>query len=117
MSAPAAPAQLLVDRDGDYTPSPTHTVVDYDAAINPIPKSRTASATTLSTTDKPRDPSPSLTTGTDTDGTGNEKSTDSAPALTQRKKWALLMVFSLGFFVDIWMYSAFCKCPGLHMRL
>jgi hypothetical protein len=33
--------------------------------------------------------------------------TDSIPPLSQRKKWSLLMVFCLGFFIDIWMYSAF----------
>ncbi|CED82297.1 Predicted transporter (major facilitator superfamily) [Phaffia rhodozyma] len=32
--------------------------------------------------------------------------------LSQRKKWSLLAVFSLGFFVDVWSYSAFFIFTG-----
>lgn len=32
--------------------------------------------------------------------------------LSQTKKWSLLAVFSLGIFIDIWMYSAFYVFTG-----
>lgn len=30
-----------------------------------------------------------------------------AQTLSQRRKWSLLLIFSLAFFIDIWSYSAF----------
>jgi hypothetical protein len=67
-------------------PSPTNTVVDYDAVI-PANKAKSVS--------------------------GSENNADLAktttrsdiPPLSQKRKWSLLMVFCLGFFIDIWMYS------------
>lgn len=62
-------------------PSPAATLVDYDACI----LSKSKSIGVPSQTDEP-------------------KKSD-IPILSQRRKWSLLMVFCLGFFIDIWMYS------------
>jgi len=37
----------------------------------------------------------------------SENSGDSIIVLSQRKKWSLLLVFCLGFFIDVWSVSAF----------
>jgi hypothetical protein len=101
-------------------PSPTQTVVDLRAILD---------AKTKDATDK----APSTSSRSDESATKSEydsqaRSDAHADAngfsaldasrthetvlppdvvLTQRKKWTLLMIFSLGFFIDIWSYSAF----------
>ena len=51
------------------------------------------------------EPSNNSTTGSGEDETPKVK-------LSQRKKWSLLAVFSLAFFIDIWSYSAFFIFTG-----
>lgn len=49
---------------------------------------------------------PFNTESTKAESTLTKTPTDTVPIkLSQRKKWALLAVFSLGFFVDVWSYS------------
>jgi len=62
-------------------PSPAATLVDYDACI------------------------PSKSNSSPADETETENKKSDSPVLSQRRKWSLLMVFCLGFFIDIWMYS------------
>lgn len=88
---------LQVPRDETLTLSPSHTVVDLDATVQPLAKPKSESG---SIADAPS-PSPATT-----------PSEDETPKLSQRKKWSLLMVFCLGFFIDIWMYSAFFVFTG-----
>lgn len=76
--------RLELDSNGHtdrLEPSPAATLVDYDACI----PSKSKSIDVPSQTDEP-------------------KKSD-IPVLSQRRKWSLLMVFCLGFFIDIWMYS------------
>lgn len=68
-------------------PSPAATLVDYDACI-------------LSKSKSPP-----------TDETKTKQS--DIPVLSQRRKWSLLMVFCLGFFIDIWMYSGMSLHPSV----
>ena len=37
----------------------------------------------------------------------DEKKGGDVPVISQRKKWSLLLVFCLGFFIDVWSSSAF----------
>jgi hypothetical protein len=80
------PATLQVgrldSRSDPLEPSPAATLVDYDACI--LSKSKSIDSPTTS---------PDANTKID------------RPVLSQRRKWSLLMVFCLGFFIDIWMYS------------
>jgi hypothetical protein len=74
--------------------SPTNTIVDSDDTPNDKPKSISAGPTKSTLPDqnnKDKD--------TDTDTNGD------VIVISQKKKWSLLMVFCLGFFIDIWMYS------------
>lgn len=77
-------------------PSPTNTVVDYDAVIS-ANKAKSNNGST----------------GSEHDAALAKSTTRSdIPPLSQRRKWSLLMVFCLGFFIDIWMYSAFFVFTG-----
>jgi hypothetical protein len=53
--------------------------------------------------------------------TEQAKTVPPLPELSQRKKWSLLALLSLGLFVDIWSYSAFYvltgKSPGIFQPL
>jgi hypothetical protein len=86
MEPTTSPATLQVgrldSRSDPLEPSPAATLVDYDACI--LSKSKSI--------DSP-------TTGPHAD------IKTKIPVLSQRRKWSLLMVFCLGFFIDIWMYS------------
>jgi len=77
--------------------SPTNTIVDSETGVaerKDKDKTGTMSAgPTQSTLPNTTD------SDTDTDTNGD------AIVLSQKKKWSLLMVFCLGFFIDIWMYS------------
>lgn len=95
--------QVQQQQEGDYTPSPSHTVVDYDATVDPIPKTLTQSSNSDSIPHPEKSAAPTLAGDVG----------DPIPVLSQRRKWALLMVFSLGFMVDILMYSAFCKSQNV----
>jgi hypothetical protein len=66
--------------------SPTATAVDLSSAGNVVAK--------------PESTSPSTTKPT------------LAQTLTQTRKWSLLAMFSLAFFIDIWSYSAFFVFTG-----
>jgi hypothetical protein len=68
--------------------SPTNTIVDSDAVTQA--KSISAGPTKSTLPDR-------SISNTDTNG--------DVIVLSQKKKWSLLMVFCLGFFIDIWMYS------------
>lgn len=68
-------------------PSPAATLVDYDACILSKSKSPPADETEIKKSD--------------------------IPVLSQRRKWSLLMVFCLGFFIDIWMYSGTYLHPSV----
>lgn len=83
-------------------PSPTHTVVDLDSTV----LNTAADKPTPAPSNKSITPS---NTGADAD---IETSASAEPKLSQRKKWSLLMVFCLGFFIDVWMYSAFFVFTG-----
>ena len=104
-------------------PSPTQTAVDLramlDAKVNdatekaPSTTSRTDRDTTKSEYDASAH-APSADAHADANGfsaldTSRTHETVLPPdvVLSQRKKWTLLMIFSLGFFIDIWSYSAF----------
>jgi hypothetical protein len=55
---------------------------------------------------KTKELQPFNTESTKAESTLTKTPTNTAPIkLSQRKKWALLAVFSLGFFVDVWSYS------------
>ena len=80
-------------------PSPGTTVCDYDALTRMAdklpetrPQSQVQSHANLSVENK---------------STSSIHSEPLATTIPQAKKWGLLAVFSLGFFVDIWSYSAF----------
>ena len=67
--------------------SPTNTIVDSE-----VTRAKSISAgPTKSTVPDKKD--------SDTDTNGD------VIVISQKKKWSLLMVFCLGFFIDIWMYS------------
>ena len=70
-------------------PSPAATLVDYDACI------------------------PSKSNSSPTDETETKTRKSDIPVLSQRRKWSLLMVFCLGFFIDIWMYSGTYLHPSV----
>lgn len=92
-------SRLEIPHTETLTPSPTHTVVDLDATVQPIPKPNSESSLSV--------PSPTNNAHEDVNAVA-----DAGPKLSQRKKWSLLMVFSLGFFIDVWMYSAFFVFTG-----
>jgi hypothetical protein len=94
---PIIPSRALPNSNSNPTPlelSPTNTIVDSDATPNDKPKSISAGpikSTLPDQNNKDKD--------TDTDTNGD------VIVISQKKKWSLLMVFCLGFFIDIWMYS------------
>lgn len=71
--------------------SPTNTIVDSDVTETNHKAKSISAGPTKSTLPDPKD--------NDTDTNGD------VIFISQKKKWSLLMVFCLGFFIDIWMYS------------
>jgi hypothetical protein len=78
--------------------SPTNTIVDSDVTRT---KSISAGPTKSTVPDKK---------DSDTDTNGD------VIVISQKKKWSLLMVFCLGFFIDIWMYSGMSLLPPPHIE-
>ena len=86
-------------------PSPGATVYDYDA-VSPILGKLDDTKTSQAPTRTPTPAGSPEPTGEKKDAP-SVQSEPLAAKLSQAKKWGLLGVFSLGFFVDIWSYSAF----------
>jgi hypothetical protein len=79
--------------------SPTNTIVDSEVTRT---KSISAGPTKSTVPDKK---------DSDTDTNGD------VIVISQKKKWSLLMVFCLGFFIDIWMYSGMSLFLPSYSRL
>ena len=78
--------------------SPTNTIVDSENSNVADPKDKDKTGTmSAGPTQSPLPNTKDTDTDTDTNG--------DVIVLSQKKKWSLLMVFCLGFFIDIWMYS------------